>query len=206
MSAIPALYPDPTPRRRGDEREHIEIVSTRAQRKARPKLLTALLTVTGLFAILSVQLLLTIATSEGAYEISRLQTQQAELARDEQVLVEGLRVLDAPQHLAAEAQEMGMVVTSSTAQLRLSDLTVLGTPTAASASEALRTADDGSPLIPNLLLEGVPLSGAAGSAAAGDEAAAAGSDPETDAGAPPAGETDDSVASAPMGIPSPSTR
>lgn len=168
MSAVPITTPTRSPRPSRDQNHpHIEIVASRGQRRARPRLLAAIVMVGGLFAILAAQLLLTIATSDGAYEISSLQREQGELARDQQVLVETLQVLGAPQHLAAEAQEMGMVASSSTAYLRLADSAVLGFPVEARASSALRTAADGGPLIPNRLLTGVPLSGAAGEAALG---------------------------------------
>lgn len=210
MSAIPMALPALAPRRiRGDaaERRPVEVVATRTQRRARPRLLSALVTIGGLFAILAAQLLLTIATSEGAYEISSLQSQQGELARDQQVLVEKLQVLGAPQHLAAEAQQMGMVASGSTAYLRLADAVVLGVPAAASASSALVTAPDGSPLIPNRLLEGVSLAsvpvaepvavGTAGASDAADRAAA---------GAPAAPPADGSVASTEAAvIPAPNT-
>ncbi|HEV7957048.1 MAG: hypothetical protein JWL94_1726 [Microbacteriaceae bacterium] len=192
MSAVPASSV-----RRSAAEQHpprIEIVPSRQQRRARPRLLAAIVTVGGLFAILAAQLLLTIATSDAAYEISSLQAKQSELARDEQVVVEKLRILEAPQHLAAEAQAMGMVASSSTALLNLADSTVLGAPVAASASSALMTAPDGSSLIPNALLFGVPLVGAAEPTdiAAGAPVPTAGHDP---------------VASVPPGgIPSPITR
>jgi len=166
VSAVPIAPPARSPRPiRDATHRHIEIVASRSQRSARPRLLAAIVTVGGLFAILTAQLLLTIATSNGAYEISSLQREHSELARDQQVLVETLQVLGAPQHLAAEAQEMGMVASESTAYLRLADSVVLGAPAAADASSALLTAPDGSPLIPNRLLAGVPLSGDAVQAA-----------------------------------------
>ena len=214
MSAIPMALPAPAPRRARDAAEHrrpIEVVASRSQRRARPRLISALVTIGGLFAILAAQLLLTIATSEGAYEISSLQGQQSELARDQQVLVERLQVLGAPQHLAAEAQQMGMVASGSTAYLRLSDAVVLGVPAAASASSALVTAPDGSPLIPNRLLEGVPLSSAAPAAsvaaAPSDAPESAASAAEAGAaGAPAVPAADGSVASTEAAvIPAPNT-
>lgn len=179
MSAIPAAVPDYSPRRPRSESNpspsHIEIVATRSQRRARPRLVAAIVTVGGLFLILIAQLLLTIATSEGAYEISSLQSKQAGLALDRQVLAEQMQVMGAPQHLAAEAQSMGMVTNSSSAAfLQLSDGSVHGSATAASASAVLRTAADGGPLIPDSLLAGVPL-------IAGQDASAA----STAAGMPP---------------------
>ncbi len=163
MSAVQAGLADEASSWRPGTRS-LEIVTTRGQRRARPRLVVAIGTVAGLFAILTAQLLLSIATSEGAYEISTLQARQGEIARDQQVMAESLEVLEAPQHLSAEAQAMGMVANSSAAYLRLADAAVLGTPSAASSSAALRTADDGTSLIPNSLLSDVPLVAAGGEA------------------------------------------
>ena len=116
---------------------HIEIVSSRSQRRARPRMVYAALTVAGLFAILIAQLLLSIAVSDGAYRIAALQGVQRELSRDQQTLTEQLHVLQSPQHLAANAQALGMVANTSTAFLRLADGAVLGTAVAATrAAEA----------------------------------------------------------------------
>ncbi|MEY2848839.1 MAG: hypothetical protein RI885_1504 [Actinomycetota bacterium] len=177
----------------------LEIVTTRGQRRGRPRLVVAIVTVAGLFAILAAQLLLSIATSEGAYEISSLQARQSELARDQQVMAESLRVLEAPQHLSAEAQAMGMVANSSAAYLRLVDGAVLGVPAAASASAALRTADDGSSLIPNSLLSEVPLVAVPGQTGATD---APGEGP---VGAPAAPGEPSTPPTVPAGIPTPTT-
>ena len=223
MSAVPLLDPTRGSRGRTPQAEsqpaHVEIVSSRNQRRARPRLGAALITVGGLFLILAAQLLLSIATSEGAYAISSLQTEQAELARDEQVLTENLQVLEAPQHLATEAQGLGMVANTSAAYLRLADGTVLGAPTRAVASSAFLTAADGTPLIPDSLLAGVPLvsdqAATAAAAAAGGaltlnaDGSVTGGAPMvvgTDAGAPDTVPTGGSIAStAPAGIPSPVT-
>lgn len=195
MSIATAL---PTPRRAPERPPHIDIAPTREQKRARPRLVVALVTVGGLFVILAAQLLLSIATSDGAYRINALQTQQVELGRDQDVLREQLDVLEAPQHLAASAQSMGMVASTSAAYLDLADNTVKGVPTAASASSALRTAADGSPLIPNALLAGVPIAGTEPG-----ETASAGA-PEADAAT--ASVPSDAVTTPPAGIPSPTTR
>jgi len=148
---VRALPPTHEPRR------HLDVVSTRAQKKARPRSVYALVTVASLFAILIAQLLLSIVVSDGAYQISSLQQVQRELARDSQSLTEQLQILQSPQHLAANAQALGMVTNSSTAYLQLSDGTVIGAPLAATASSGIRTGVDGGPLIPNRLLAGVEL-------------------------------------------------
>lgn len=136
---------------------HIEIVSTRAQRRARPRLFYALVTVSGLFAVLIAQLLLSIAVSDGAYQIASLQQQQRELQRDAETLTEAIQVLQSPQHLAVNAIALGMVSNSSTAYLRLSDGAVLGSAVAATAGDRIIIGHDNSTLVSNSLLTGVPL-------------------------------------------------
>lgn len=194
MSAVPAREP----RRRsetGANPRRLDVVSTRQQRKARPKSVYALATVGGLFAILVAQLLLSIVVSDGAYQISSLQQQQKELTRDQQSLTEQLQVLESPQHLAANAEVLGMVTNSSTAYLRLSDGAVLGKPLAARATTGLRQGKGGLPLIPNELLTGVALTPVS---TVGDAT--------TIAGAPGSQQSTGSVASNDAGLPSPNTR
>jgi hypothetical protein len=189
MSALArAVNPAPLPQ---SEPRHIEVVPTRAQRKARPKVFYAMITVGGLFAVLIAQLLLSIVVSDGAYEIAALQQQQRELARDEQQLTEALHVLESPQHLAANAVALGMVTSTGTAYLRLADGAVLGAAVQAKPTDGIVTGEDGQTLIPNVLLGGVPLV----TPAAGE--------PTT--GAPDGGSTDGSIAST-EALPAPTTR
>ncbi|MBX3068329.1 MAG: hypothetical protein KF844_06760 [Cryobacterium sp.] len=131
---------------------HLEVVSSKPQRKARPRAFYAIVTVSSLFAILMVQLLLSIAVSNGAYQIASLHKQESELSRDQQSLTEELQVLRSPQHLAGSAESLGMVANPSTAYLRLSDGTVTGTPVAATASDKIVLGEDGQTLVPNQLL------------------------------------------------------
>ena len=86
---------------------HIEIVSTRHQRRARPRVVYALVAVVGLFIILMAQLLLSIWLSDGAYQISGLQQTQRDLSRDQQALSESLNTLRSPQNLAGRASARG---------------------------------------------------------------------------------------------------
>ena len=89
---------------------HIEIVSTRGQKRARPRVVYALIAVAGLFVILMAQLLLSIWLSNGAYQISGLEQTQRDLARNQQALAESLNVLQSPQNLGGRAAALGMVV------------------------------------------------------------------------------------------------
>lgn len=195
MSALtlsaPLSRPDSLPR----SPRRLDVVPIRSQKRARPKAFYALMTVTGLFAILVAQLLLSIVVSDGAYQISALQQQQKELARDQQSLTEELHVLESPQHLAANAEQLGMVTNSNTAYLRLSDGVVLGNPAAATSAGTSARSADGGPLVQNELLAGVPLASITPV-----------SSTATGPGAPAAPEAPSSVASNDAALPSPTTR
>lgn len=217
MSAVAAVAtPRRAPREHEQQRPHIEVAPTRSQRRARPRAVYALVTVTGLFAILIAQLLLSIVVSEGAYQITSLQQQQRELTRDQQSLSEQLQVLESPQHLAANAETLGMVGNSSTAYLRLADGAILGSPVAAKATDGIRAGVDGGPLIPNKLLNGVamtlvsanqPADAAPGSPVApAPGSATSGTAVSPGTGAPGTMQGAGSVPSTPQGLPSPITR
>lgn len=171
----------------------LEIVATRPQRRARPRAAHAVVMVLGVFGILLTQLLLSISLSDGAYRITSLEAQRAELSRSEQVLTETLDTLRSPQHLAMNAESLGMVANSSPAYLRLSDGRVLGAPVAAGAGSGLF--DGTTATIGNVLLAEVPLASHSSEAA---EATTMG------VAAPPV--VPATVASPPGAIPSPVTR
>jgi len=104
-----------------------EIVTTRAQRRARPRVFYALFTVSGVFGLFLLQLLLSIAVADGAYQISDLQVQQRTLVREQDALVETLHVLASPQHVAIKAESLGMILGSTPpAFLQLDNGAVVG--------------------------------------------------------------------------------
>ncbi len=149
MSAALA-HPLPSRHPRVAERpRHIQIVTTRTQRRRRPKLLYALVGVSGLFGILLGQLLLSIALSDGAYQISTLTTERRDLGRTAQALTEQLELMGSSQNLAVGAQGLGMVSSTASAYLRLSDGAVLGSVHAETANGVW-----GTTLVPNALLAG----------------------------------------------------
>ncbi|TFC96659.1 MULTISPECIES: hypothetical protein [Cryobacterium] len=135
-----------------EEPRHIEIVSPRSQRRARPKIAYALSAVTGVAVIVIAQLLLSVGISQSAYEVSRLQASQVELGRTAESVTEDLVRVSSPQSLAANAEALGMVSSSNPVYLRLSDGAVLGAPASAIGSQA-----GSASLVPNALLAGVPL-------------------------------------------------
>ena len=187
------------------EPRHIEIVSPRSQRQARPKIVYALSAVTGVAAIVLAQLLLSVGISQSAYEVSRLQASQVELGRTAESVTEDLVRVSSPQSLAANAEALGMVSNSNPVYLRLSDGAVLGAPASASGSQA-GTAS----LVPNSLLAGVPLvTELPQKTGQGASIGGAGAQrPAAVAPVAPAAEPDAAVpdAAAPNALPTPTTR
>ncbi len=160
MSAVPASsLTAPSrglPRRESPARPPLEVVPTRQQRRARPRAVYAVATIAGVFAILLAQLMLSIVLSDGAYRITALEGQRAELDRTAQILTEDLNVYDSAQYVAANAEALGMVVsTVSPAFLLLSDGTVQGSPRPAGAGSGVL--DGRGDLVGNVLLTDVPL-------------------------------------------------
>ncbi|WP_066038991.1 hypothetical protein [Herbiconiux solani] len=199
----------------------IEIVPTRSQKRARPKIAYAAVVVTGVLAIVVTQLMLSIGLSDGAYEISSLQQTQKELDRSNQVLSEQFDKLSSPQNLAASAESLGMVANSAPVYLRLSDGAVLGSPVAASASAPTLTG--GQTLIPNSLLVAPSVTAATGTPAAAGTgtgtgaATGTGTGTATATGTAAAGATPDAASAPPAAqpqadvpwqgaLPSPTTR
>ncbi|GAA3864104.1 hypothetical protein GCM10022381_05010 [Leifsonia kafniensis] len=147
----PSQLPEPE-REQTPARRPLQIVTTRTQRKARPRIIYAFTAVTGIVVIILAQLLVSVGISQGAFEISTLQKSQVELGRTADSLNENLVRVSAPQALAANAEALGMVSNSNPVYLRLSDNAVLGAP-----SPAAGTAVKAAALVPNSLLTGIPL-------------------------------------------------
>jgi hypothetical protein len=134
-------------------RPHIEIVTTRAQRRARPKVAYAVVTIASLFMIFGAQLLLSIVVSDGAYQIASLQSQEKDLLRTQEDLSEKFDLLSSTQHLAANAAKLGMVPNGSPLFLNLSTGAVAGAPGTVDPTGCGGACN----LVANSLLTGVPL-------------------------------------------------
>jgi len=163
----------PAPEHRG-----FRLVSATPSRRARPRIFYALTAVAGMAAIIVAQLLLSVGISQGAYEISSLQSSQSTLGRTAASVTEDLARVSSPQSLAANAEGLGMVSNSNPVYLRLSDGAVLGAPASASGSQA-----GAASLVPNALLTGGSLL----SQLPADAAATAGAVAITSAAVVPAG-------------------
>lgn len=181
----PGAQPHAVPRQ-------IEVVTTHAQRAARPKSFYAMVSVSTIFGLLIAQLLLSILLSDGAYQISSLQAEQKQLLRTQESLAETLDLLASPQSLAMKAESLGMVIGSNApAFLNLADGSLTGTPVAASGGTAMVGANGG--LVANFLLSSLvqPVSSPSATESAG---------------APAQPSASGSVASGSGALPSPTTR
>ncbi|GAA3586631.1 hypothetical protein GCM10022198_07600 [Klugiella xanthotipulae] len=127
-------------------------IALRPRTKVRTSMFYALMALGMLGVILAAQLLLSIAQADGAYQISSLELQERDLAREARAVTQDVDKLSSPQHLSENANTLGMVVNDRPAYLRLSDGAILGTVDAeASAPEPNR--------VPNSLIDGMPLAG-----------------------------------------------
>jgi hypothetical protein len=189
MSALPLAAPRPV--RSAQPRRHLEVAPTRAQRRARPRVLPAIVTISGIGIILLAQLLLSIVLADGAYTIAGLQTQQRDLLRQEQALTEQLEVLSSTQNLTANAEHLGMVASGNPVFLDLSTGSVSGDPTAAGG----RLTGSSGNRIGNSLLSGATLV-----EPTDDQASSPADSSEADGGSTA------QTASSPGTIPSPTTR
>jgi len=188
MSAVAVARPLRQPTTHAQPRRHLEVVPTRAQRRARPRMLPALVTIGGIGVILLAQLLLSIVIADGAYQVSSLQSAKHDAQLQQHALSEQLDLLASPQHLAANAEALGMVASGSGLYLDAKTGAVTGSGGAAGGS-ILGSSDQ----VSNVLLDGTPLvtpaatgPGTTGTATTAD--APEGSQTSTDAGAGGAGQ------------------
>lgn len=110
----------------------------RGNSAAVPKLRYIVVTLMGIFGILAVQLMLSIAVSGGAYEIASLKGEMRNTEQKRQIVSEDINALVAPDTLAGLAASMGMVADNNPAYLRLSDSQVVGSAVPASAQSGMQ--------------------------------------------------------------------
>jgi hypothetical protein len=115
-------------------------------------MLPALVTIGGIGVILIAQLLLSIVIADGAYQISGLQSAKHNAVLQQHALSEQLDLLASPQHLAANAEALGMVASGNAIYLDAKTGAVTGTGGAAGGS-LLGSGDQ----VGNVLLTGTAL-------------------------------------------------
>lgn len=171
--------PQPAPARR------LRLVPVRTAGRVKPRLGYAIVALGAIVAVAAAQLVLSVAMTQGAYEIDHYRIQQQDLVREQQVVREQLDALQSPQNLARNAEELGMVPNTNPVYLRLSDGAVLGQPQAAASGAAASV-----PLVPNSLITDVPLVNQPAAGENADEGAAGAATGESVGqapAAPPAG-------------------
>ncbi|MFG6401061.1 MULTISPECIES: hypothetical protein [unclassified Microbacterium] len=159
------LFPA-SPRRDDAPGRRLHPVEAPARR--RPKLAYGVIAVAGAVAIALAQMLLSILTTQGSFEVAALSQQQRDLSYEKQMLYDDVAGLGSPQYLAANAAALGMVVADAPSYLRLSDGAVIGSSqpaTDASSIDAIGRAAVGNALItdtplvtdPDSTIQGAPM-------------------------------------------------
>jgi len=123
--SLPAARIEPQIEPRPSRTRWLRAVTAPAARR-RPKLAGAVLAVGGALAIGAAQMGISLASTQDAFVLAGLNSQQQELNLQKQALTDELVGLNSPQALASKAADLGLVVAGSASYLRLSDGTVLG--------------------------------------------------------------------------------
>jgi len=149
------------------------LAARKTRTRRRPRAFFAVVTAGVMFGVMVAQMLLSVALESGAYEIAHLQSANKEASRSYQEMTEDIDRLASPQHLALNAEALGMLSNNTPAYLRLSDGAILGAPTSG-AGFARLVSSDGGTLVPNSLLANVPLVTSAPSSARGESMSTSG--------------------------------
>lgn len=97
-----------------------------------PKAKLGVIALTGILSIIAAQLFLSIFIGQGAYEMSKLKFERADVTTQSDILSAEVDSLASNQNLANAAQSLGMIPNSSPVFLKLSDESIIGKPKAAS--------------------------------------------------------------------------
>lgn len=111
--------------------KNLSVIQQNAK-NARAHVRHAVILIIMILSIISSQILLSVATASGAYEIAELKTIVNEVSRKAQSMKQKNDTLASPQFVAMKAEQLGMVANNTPAFLRLSDGAVLGQATPAS--------------------------------------------------------------------------
>ena len=132
-TARDARYAGALPERNTAPRTPLSVVPSGPARKRVP---FAVFCFAVLVAALGCVLVLNISVSGGQYNIVKLRGEQVALAQQNEKLTQQLENRQAPQNLAAEAAQLGMVVSPSVGSIDLETMKVSGDPQAAKEGSA----------------------------------------------------------------------
>lgn len=123
--------------------------------RRRPRRVFGVVAVAGALTIAGVQMGLSIVTTQGAFEVKSLTSQQQDANYRKQILQEEVAGLSSPQFLAANAAALGLVAGGEPNYLRLSDGKTLGPQKGASDASSIEALSRAA--VSNALVSGVPL-------------------------------------------------
>lgn len=153
MSA-PALIPIPEVRpAEGVGTRLRALAETRPRR--RPRLAFGIVAVAGAVAIGATQMGLSIMTTQDAFQVKALTSDQRAVNWEKQILQDEIAGLSSPQFLAANAAALGLVAGGEPNYLRLSDGTTLGANQGASDTSSVQALSRAA--VANALVSDVPL-------------------------------------------------
>ncbi|WP_019481344.1 hypothetical protein, partial [Arthrobacter sp. TB 23] len=98
---------------------------------ARRRIPFAVFSMIALVGALVTVLMLNISVSSSQYELVELRNQQIALNQENQALTQQMEDLNAPQNLAAEARELGMVASPGFGSIDVDSMKIAGSPEAA---------------------------------------------------------------------------
>ncbi|MHA7295441.1 hypothetical protein [Arthrobacter sp. HLT1-21] len=98
---------------------------------ARRRIPFAVFSMIALVGALVTVLMLNISVSSSQYELVELRNQQIALSQENQALTQQMEDLQAPQNLAAEARELGMVASPGFGSIDVDSMKIAGVPEAA---------------------------------------------------------------------------
>ncbi|WP_293694787.1 hypothetical protein [uncultured Agrococcus sp.] len=139
------------PESRPNERRRFTALPRLAPRRG-PKLVHGVVALSGLIAIVVAQLIMSVALSDGAYELRALQLEQAQAERTQQGLQEQVIALESPQHLAMSAEALGMENGDQRQFIELSTGSVTTGPDALHVENGSVVADGSRLAVPNELV------------------------------------------------------
>lgn len=133
----PWIAPAPTPEAPQSDRSQLRAVTvlpgaTRS-RSGAPKLVFALISLFAVTVVVVIQLLLSVAISQGAYQVSALQGESKQLGWERQTVATEVAAISSPQYIALNAEKLGMTMGGTPAYIKLSTGAIVGIPSEAGA-------------------------------------------------------------------------
>lgn len=153
LTAPPRRRPEVAPHGPAEPGRRLRLVERPARRR-RPRTAYAIVALLGVAAIVAVQIMLSMLTTQGSYAVADLMQQRRDLTLQQQELKDTVAGLSSPQYLAANAADLGMVIDGAPNFLRLSDGKVTGTGKTSSWNS---TVDMKNSQVGNALIADTPL-------------------------------------------------